>query len=152
MTTTLYPYLPSPIAQSDDDFLPSPTCFPPRICIYDYQRDTVTFCLLPRISSTMTRQPPSSLSARASSGLAEHLPHRDIAVADKPHRNTFTVHTTLLFDPHQKAWRENVSIEVDKQTGLIASVSADGEHATSVEEGDVDLRGYTVMPGFGMCC
>jgi len=100
----------------------------------------------------MTRQTPSSMPAPASFAEAQYQPQRDIAVAEKPHRTTFTVHTTLLFDPHQKAWRENVSVEVDKQTGLIASVSADGEHATSVEEGDVDLRGYTVMPGFGMCC
>lgn len=62
---------------------------------------------------------------------------------------TYTIHTSLLFDPHQKLWLTNVSIQVDKQSGLISSVTQRSAKDADIDDGDVDLRGYTVLPGFG---
>jgi predicted amidohydrolase YtcJ len=64
--------------------------------------------------------------------------------------NTFTVHTSLLFDPKKRAFVENVSIGVDRESGAIISFSkrADTDTPLSLDAGDVDLRGKVVMPGF----
>lgn len=62
-------------------------------------------------------------------------------------RKTLTLHSSLLFDPRKKAFVKNVSIKIDPQSGGIAEVyerAADEE----IHDGDIDLRGKVVMPGF----
>lgn len=63
---------------------------------------------------------------------------------------TYTVHTSILFDPKKKAFVNDVSITVDPRTGLIVDVArrSTGSLGEAVPEGDVDLRGKIVMPGF----
>ena len=62
----------------------------------------------------------------------------------------YTIHTSTLFDPKKKAFVSNVSITVDPQSGLIVDVTERTSEALdgSIPEGDVDLRGKIVMPGF----
>lgn len=64
----------------------------------------------------------------------------------------FSIHTSMLFDSKQKKFIENVSLTVDPETGLITAVIVRDEDANksleSVSEGDIDLRGKVVMPGF----
>ncbi|KAK0717135.1 hypothetical protein B0T26DRAFT_740667 [Lasiosphaeria miniovina] len=66
-------------------------------------------------------------------------------------RKTFTVHTSLLFDPKKKAFVENVSMEVDRVGGSIARVFSrdddDGDEIAKNDD-DIDLRGKVVLPGF----
>ncbi|KAK3956035.1 hypothetical protein QBC32DRAFT_251974 [Pseudoneurospora amorphoporcata] len=62
---------------------------------------------------------------------------------------TFTVHSSLLFDPKQKAFRKNISIEINRDTGSIANVYErnDGDDFQLLA-GDIDLRGAKcVLPG-----
>lgn len=62
-------------------------------------------------------------------------------------RKTATLHSSLLYDPRKKAFVKNVSITIDLQSGGIADVyerSSDEE----IRDGDIDLRGKVVMPGF----
>lgn len=62
-------------------------------------------------------------------------------------RKTITLHSSLLFDPHKKAFVKDVSIKIDLQSGSIAGVyerASDGE----IRDDDIDLRGKVVMPGF----
>jgi cytosine/adenosine deaminase-related metal-dependent hydrolase len=61
---------------------------------------------------------------------------------------TFKVHTTLLFDPKTKSFRENVSIEVDPATGSIVGVEERESGSHGHEGDDIDLCGKVVMPGF----
>jgi imidazolonepropionase-like amidohydrolase len=60
-----------------------------------------------------------------------------------------TIHTSTLFDPKKKAFVADVSIIVNPVSGLIVSVfertKALGQ---CIREGDVDLRGKIVLPGF----
>lgn len=61
-------------------------------------------------------------------------------------RKSVKVHSSLLFDPKKKEFVKNVSLRVDLQTGTIVDVyerTSDDE----IGEGDIDLRGKTVMPG-----
>lgn len=63
---------------------------------------------------------------------------------------TFTVHSSLLFDPKQKAFRKNISIEIDRDTGSIANVYErhDDDDNFQLLAGDIDLRGAKcVLPG-----
>ncbi|KAK3396385.1 hypothetical protein B0T20DRAFT_357589 [Sordaria brevicollis] len=65
---------------------------------------------------------------------------------------TFTLHSSLLFDPKQKAFRKNISIEIDRDTGSIANLyERDDQHdlRLQVKDGDIDLRGpgKCVLPG-----
>lgn len=62
--------------------------------------------------------------------------------------NTYTVHSSLLFDPKKKAFIENVSITVDPATGAITDVVERQAEAAVIQDGDIDLRGKVVMPGF----
>jgi imidazolonepropionase-like amidohydrolase len=61
-----------------------------------------------------------------------------------------TIHTSLLFDPIQKAFLENVSVLVNTHTGAIVRL----HHRTTpdlpapLSERDIDLRGKVVLPGF----
>lgn len=65
-------------------------------------------------------------------------------------RKIVTVHSSVLFDPKKKQFVNNVSIKVDRERGTITEVytrqSDDGLHA--LQDGDIDLRGQVVMPGF----
>ncbi|KAJ4359403.1 hypothetical protein N0V85_009445, partial [Neurospora sp. IMI 360204] len=61
-----------------------------------------------------------------------------------PPPKTFTVHSSLLFDPNQKAFRKNISIEIDRDTGSIANVyerDDDEDLQLQIHAGDIDLRG-----------
>lgn len=62
----------------------------------------------------------------------------------------YTIHTSTLFDPKKKAFVNDISITVSPATGLITKVSqrTPGSLETIVPQGDVDLRGKIVMPGF----
>ena len=70
-----------------------------------------------------------------------------------PQSKTFTVHSSLLFDPKKKAFRKNISIEIDRGTGSIANVyerddNDDGLLQCEIQAGDIDLRGSKcVLPG-----
>ncbi|KAJ0123311.1 midohydrolase domain containing protein [Diaporthe amygdali] len=62
-------------------------------------------------------------------------------------RKTLTLHSSLLFDPRKKAFVKDVSIKIDRHSGGIADVyerASDDE----IRDGDIDLRGKVVMPGF----
>jgi hypothetical protein len=75
-----------------------------------------------------------------------------IAMRENLPKSSFTVHTSLLFSPHQKKWLKDAAIEVDNKSGLITSVTENVTTLAVVTDGDIDLRGYTVVPGFGECC
>lgn len=62
----------------------------------------------------------------------------------------YTIHTSTLFDPKEKAFVNDVSITIDPESGLITGVTkrTPGSLGTPVPQGDVDLRGNIVMPGF----
>jgi cytosine/adenosine deaminase-related metal-dependent hydrolase len=63
---------------------------------------------------------------------------------------TFTVHTSLLFDPIQKAFLENMSIQVNPKTGAIARLynRNTSDLPLPLSSRDIDLRGKVVFPGF----
>lgn len=62
---------------------------------------------------------------------------------------TFTIHTSVLFDPKTKKFVQDVSIDVDPESGSIAGLThRSAEAAVVLEAGDLDLRGKVVMPGF----
>ncbi|KAL2181023.1 uncharacterized protein P884DRAFT_216802 [Thermothelomyces heterothallicus CBS 202.75] len=65
-------------------------------------------------------------------------------------RETLAVHTSLLFDPIQKSFLKNVSVEVNTKTGAIARLyQRDSSHLPGpLSEHDIDLRGKVVLPGF----
>ncbi|KAK3488871.1 uncharacterized protein B0T23DRAFT_361862 [Neurospora hispaniola] len=70
----------------------------------------------------------------------------------EPPSKTFTVHSSLLFDPKQKAFRKNISIEIDRDTGSIANVHErddEDDLRLQIHAGDIDLRGADkcVLPG-----
>lgn len=62
----------------------------------------------------------------------------------------YTVHTDVLFDPKKKHFVSNTSITVDPKSGLIVDVfeRAADTVGKDVPDGDIDLRGKVVMPGF----
>ncbi|RDW60297.1 hypothetical protein BP5796_11903 [Coleophoma crateriformis] len=64
----------------------------------------------------------------------------------------YTIHTSSAFDPKLKKFVENVSITVDSTTGLIVRVFVRDEENEPLSkimmDGDVDLRGKFLMPGF----
>ncbi|KAK5127848.1 hypothetical protein LTR85_004965 [Meristemomyces frigidus] len=67
----------------------------------------------------------------------------------KPHTETFTIHTDLLFDSKKKAFVKDTSITVAPETGLIVKVYQRKDALpTTVNEPDIDLRGKCVLPGF----
>ncbi|KAK0751794.1 hypothetical protein B0T18DRAFT_387873 [Schizothecium vesticola] len=62
---------------------------------------------------------------------------------------TFTVHTSLSFDPRQKKFVENVSLKIDGATGTITDVyhrSPDSDECLVAKDG-IDLRAKVVLPG-----
>lgn len=64
--------------------------------------------------------------------------------------DTFTVHTDRLFDSQQKVFVKDISILVNRKTGLIEKLQKrkdDLEPLGKVQAPDLDLRGKTVLPG-----
>ncbi|MCJ1479034.1 hypothetical protein MMC13_007718 [Lambiella insularis] len=60
----------------------------------------------------------------------------------------FTVHTSLLFDPQQKAFLSKRSITVDPSTGLITKLYQRSTEPQSITAPDIDLRHLPlVLPG-----
>jgi len=61
----------------------------------------------------------------------------------------YTVHTGALFDSKLKTFLKNVSITVDKSSGLVTKVfQRTGSVANIARSGDIDLSSLFVMPGF----
>jgi cytosine/adenosine deaminase-related metal-dependent hydrolase len=62
----------------------------------------------------------------------------------------YTIHTSTLFDPKKREFVSNISIKVDPASGLIVDIieRAEGAQVNSLLDGDIDLRGKVVMPGF----
>jgi cytosine/adenosine deaminase-related metal-dependent hydrolase len=67
-----------------------------------------------------------------------------------PNRDIITVHTSVLFDPIQKAFLENVSIEVDTKAGTIIRLHYRDtpDLPSPLCKLDIDLRDKVVLPGF----
>jgi len=73
-------------------------------------------------------------------------------------QTTLVVHTSLLFDSDAKSFVKDISVQADLSTGLITKVwlrsaneSLQLDNTTIYSSADkhvIDLRGYTVMPGF----
>ncbi|KAK1750240.1 putative Xaa-Pro dipeptide hydrolase [Echria macrotheca] len=64
--------------------------------------------------------------------------------------STFTVHTGVSFDPKKKAFVDNVSLKIDRETGAIVDVytrDSSAEETLSLEKDDIDLRKKIVLPG-----
>lgn len=61
-----------------------------------------------------------------------------------------TVHSSELFDSKKKKFVKNVSIKVDRESGSIAEVYTrqSDDELDVLQDGDIDLRGQIVMPGF----
>jgi imidazolonepropionase-like amidohydrolase len=66
-----------------------------------------------------------------------------------PNRSTLIVHTSLLFDPIQKAFLENVSVEVNTETGSIVRLHHRNtpDLPSPLSSRDIDLRDKVVLPG-----
>jgi len=65
--------------------------------------------------------------------------------------NMLTIHSSILFNPKKKEFVKNVSIKIERSTGAIADVyerPGDDDGALVLEDGDIDLRGKVVTPGF----
>lgn len=60
----------------------------------------------------------------------------------------FTVHTSTLFDPTSKQFKNNISIVVNTANGAIEDVFQRGSIVAQVKPGDIDLRRKIAMPGF----
>jgi cytosine/adenosine deaminase-related metal-dependent hydrolase len=67
-----------------------------------------------------------------------------------PNRSTLTVHTSVLFDPIQKAFLDNVSVEVNTETGAIIRLHHRNtpDLISPLSSRDIDLRSKIVFPGF----
>lgn len=63
-------------------------------------------------------------------------------------KNQFTIHTSRLFDSRAKTFRDDISIKIDRQTGLITKVYQRESEVDQISPQDLDLRGKTVLPGF----
>jgi imidazolonepropionase-like amidohydrolase len=63
--------------------------------------------------------------------------------------NEYTIHTDNLFDSYKKAFVSNISVTVDKTSGLIKKVFERSDSIqNSMRIGDVNLGGLFIMPGF----
>jgi len=61
----------------------------------------------------------------------------------------YTLHTAAMFDSKLKTFVKNVSITVDKSSGLVIKVfQRTGSVANTFRIGDIDLSTLFVMPGF----
>lgn len=64
-------------------------------------------------------------------------------------RDTFTIHTDCLFDPKQKAFIKDTSINVNSKTGLITKVYQRKDALPEdIQDPDIDLSGKCVLPGY----
>jgi imidazolonepropionase-like amidohydrolase len=59
-----------------------------------------------------------------------------------------TIHSSVIFDPKHKKFEKNVSVVVDTESGSISDVFERPSEDCELEDGDIDLRGQVVMPGF----
>lgn len=63
-------------------------------------------------------------------------------------RKTVTIHSSLVFDPKQKAFLKNRSIEIDTTSGTIISIfERTAQHAVADDDIDLQGGGRVVMPG-----
>lgn len=62
-------------------------------------------------------------------------------------QKSVTVHASILFDSKKKVFINNVSIVVGLQQGSIFRVY-ERKSDDEIRDGDIDLRGKVVMPGF----
>jgi adenine deaminase len=78
------------------------------------------------------------------------VPSIDTSSGPNMSPNTLVVHTSLLFDPKQKSFLENMTIEVDPETGSIVRLfKREGIDIPSPDSTKaIDLRGKFVVPGF----
>lgn len=63
----------------------------------------------------------------------------------------YTIHSSTLFDPKAKAFVSNISITIEPISGLIVDVTqrpTPDSLGETVPDGDIDLRGKVVLPGF----
>ena len=58
----------------------------------------------------------------------------------------YTIHTSLLFDSKTKSWLTDVSLVISPKSGNVISRSQ-RTPSTSIAPNDLDLRGYTIIPG-----
>ena len=58
-----------------------------------------------------------------------------------------TIHTSLLFDSVSKVFLTDISLTVSTKSGLITSRRTRQSSDVQLAPGDVDLRGFTVLPG-----
>ncbi|KAK4192489.1 putative Xaa-Pro dipeptide hydrolase [Podospora australis] len=80
------------------------------------------------------------------------IPSSVSSFPNRPPRKSFTVHTSLLFDPQQKLFLKNISIQVNPETGAIVGTFSRDDHdhdsaKVKTGEGDIDLTGKVVLPG-----
>jgi len=62
--------------------------------------------------------------------------------------STFSVHTSLLFDPKSKSFQSDISLVIDSKSGFVKSTIRRSEPLSEhIAPPDVDLRGKTVLPG-----
>ncbi|OCF76160.1 hypothetical protein I204_03459 [Kwoniella mangroviensis CBS 8886] len=71
----------------------------------------------------------------------QQIPH---SMFDQP----YTIHTSLLFNSRTLKFDKDQSIRVNPKTGRIISVTSAPPNLGTVSHPDLDLRGYTVLPGF----
>ncbi|KAI9653625.1 MAG: hypothetical protein M1821_006972 [Bathelium mastoideum] len=67
-----------------------------------------------------------------------------------PTASSFSVHTSLLYDPQQKRFLQDISLAINPSTGLITQVSRRASAALPTDynaDRDIDLRDLTVIPG-----
>lgn len=73
----------------------------------------------------------------------------EIPLSTSKPKDGYTIHTSLLFDSKAKAFKENISLTINKTSGLITSFETRDPTTTSLNlfPTDLDLRGLTVLPG-----
>ncbi|CUM67433.1 uncharacterized protein PRCAT00005129001 [Priceomyces carsonii] len=59
----------------------------------------------------------------------------------------FTIHTSELFDPKMKTFKQNISLVVDPSVGMVIKVYTRDQEPTDIRHPDIDLRGKFVLPG-----
>jgi imidazolonepropionase-like amidohydrolase len=72
-------------------------------------------------------------------------------INDNATAETFQVHTTLLFDPLKKQFLRNISLTINRKTGLFTKVTERNDasipSSSSMSTADIDLSGLTIIPG-----
>ncbi|MCJ1374243.1 hypothetical protein MMC20_005475 [Loxospora ochrophaea] len=108
--------------------------------------------MVQRRMALTSESPQTSMGEQegASSGHRNNTHPSQKAITPAPqNRRSFNVHTSLLFDPQQKAFLENRSITVDPCTGLVTKYfQRQSKDTTENTDDDVDLRHLpAVVPG-----